>query len=181
MKPGSLLAIALVAGGVAFASAQQAHSPQKPTHAGAQASGLAPVEALLFEASSAPSKVSFTGTVQVRAARQPLGGGFGLPHRTPRPEPDAAPRTARHRVLSGDSVVDSGDVSFAIDAKRHRIVETRNDAADDATALNANFTLLRENYRDRANGRRDVRRTPHDRRDADQQADETLDHARAHR
>lgn len=146
MKPGSLLAIALVAGCVAFAGAQQAHSPQQAAHAGAQPSGLAPVEALLFEASSAPSKVSFTGTVQVvrLGSRSAEASVYRIEHRAPSQTRRAYSAPS---LLSGDSVVDNGDASFAIDAKRHRIVETRNDAADDATALNANFTLLRENYR----------------------------------
>ncbi len=85
MKPASLLAIALVAGGIAFASAQQAHSPAKPAHSGAQPSGLAPLEALLFEASSAPSTVSYTGTVVVVriGSRSAEASVYRIEHRAP--------------------------------------------------------------------------------------------------
>jgi negative regulator of sigma E activity len=146
MKPGSLIAVALVAGGVAFASAQQSHTPSKPAHSSAQPSGLAPVEALLFEASSASSKVSYTGTVVVMrlGSRSAEASIYRIEHAAP----DRTRRVySAPSLLSGDSVVNSGAASFAVDAKRHRIVETRNDAAEDSTALNANFTLLRDNYR----------------------------------
>ncbi len=49
-------------------------------------------------------------------------------------------------ALSGDSVVSKGDLAFSIDARAHRIVETRNGSVDDPVALDTDYALLRENY-----------------------------------
>ncbi|MBV8530830.1 MAG: hypothetical protein JO104_05890, partial [Candidatus Eremiobacteraeota bacterium] len=130
MWRASLPAFALVAGSLTLASAS---------------SNPPPLDAMLVAAMSAPATVTYSGTVQVvrignHAAEASV---YRIEHRAP----DLTRRVyTAPSSLAGDSVVSNGDVSFAIDARRHRIVETRNDAADDSVALAANFALLRENY-----------------------------------
>lgn len=104
------------------------------------------VDAMLLTAAARPANVSYTGTVQVlrMGSRSAEAAVYRVEHRPP---------NLTRRVyespssLAGDSVVSDGNVSFAIDARRHRIVETRNDAAGDSPAIDANFALLRDNYR----------------------------------
>lgn len=131
MKRANVAALALVAGSLSFAAAKPATDP---------------LNALLSAAISAPSNVSYVGVVEVvrmgsHAAEAEV---YRVEHRAP---------NLTRRVytapsgLSGDSVVSKGDLAFSIDAKRHRIVETRNGALDDPLALNADYALLLENYR----------------------------------
>ena len=136
MKRTSVIALALLAGTLTLANASQP-SPSLP--AGSP-------DAFLFEAASAPATVSYTGTVEVMriGSRSAEASVYRIEHRAP----DLTRRVyTSPSSLEGDSVVSNGDVSFAIDARRHRIVETRNDAADDSIAHDANFVLLRDNYR----------------------------------
>ena len=131
MKRANVAALALAAGSLTFAAAKPATDP---------------LNALLSAAISAPSDVSYVGVVEVvrmgsHAAEAEV---YRVEHRAP---------NLTRRVytapsgLSGDSVVSKGDLAFSIDAKRHRIVETRNGALDDPLALNADYALLLENYR----------------------------------
>lgn len=105
----------------------------------------APLDALLRAAISAPSDVSYTGVVEVVriGSHSSEAEVYRVEHR--------APNLTRRIYtapsgLSGDSVVSKGDLVFSIDAREHRIVETRNDAAEDPEALNTDYALLRENY-----------------------------------
>ncbi len=105
----------------------------------------APLDALLRAAISAPSDVSYTGVVEVVriGSHSSEAEVYRVEHR--------APNLTRRIYtapsgLSGDSVVSKGDLVFSIDAREHRILETRNDAAEDPAALNTDYTLLRENY-----------------------------------
>jgi negative regulator of sigma E activity len=112
----------------------------------ASAGSTSRVDALLAAAMAAPSKISYTGVVEVvrigdRAAEASV---YRIEHRAP----DLTRRLySAPPALAGDSVVSKGDVSFSIDVRRHRIVETRNDAVEDRIALNDNLALLRQNYR----------------------------------
>jgi hypothetical protein len=45
------------------------------------------------------------------------------------------------------SIVSKGELTFSIDARRHRIFETRNDGVDDSLSLNSEYALVRKNYR----------------------------------
>ena len=102
-------------------------------------------DALLFAAIAAPSSVSYAGVVEVvrigsHAAEASV---YRIEHRAP----DLTLRVySAPSALSGDSVISKGDLSFSVDARRHRIVETRNAALDDRIALNDNYALLRKNY-----------------------------------
>ncbi len=111
------------------------------------AAGSAPPgpDAMLFAAIAAPSSVSYTGVVEVvrfgsRAAEASV---YRIEHRAP----DLTLRVySAPSALSGDSVISKGDLSFSVDARRHRVVETRNAALDDRIAINDNYALLRKNY-----------------------------------
>ncbi len=102
-------------------------------------------DALLFAAIAAPSSVSYAGVVEVvrfgsHAAEASV---YRIEHRAP----DLTLRVySAPSALSGDSVISKGDLSFSVDARRHRIVETRNAALDDRIAINDNSALLRKNY-----------------------------------
>ena len=131
IRPGSVAAaFALVAAGVSLCAAGS--GPSEPN-------------ALLFAAIAAPSTVSYTGLVEVvrfgsRAAEASV---YRIEHRAP----DLTCRVySAPSALSGDSVISKGDLSFSIDARRHRIVETRNTALDERIAINDNYALLRANY-----------------------------------
>jgi len=131
MKRVSLLAAALVAGSFTLAGAD---------------SSAKPFDALLAAAVSAPSNVSYTGVVEELR----IGGHssevsvYRIEHR--------APNLTRRLYtspsgLSGDAIVSKGDLIFSIDAKRRRIVETRNEAVDNPIALGGDFAILDHNYR----------------------------------
>jgi negative regulator of sigma E activity len=131
IRTGSIItALALLAGSVSGSAAGSA--PPVP-------------DAMLFAAIAAPSTVSYSGVVEVvrfgsRAAEASV---YRIEHRAP----DLTCRMySAPSALSGDSVISKGDLSFSIDARRHRIVETRNTALDDRIAINDNYALLRANY-----------------------------------
>jgi len=100
---------------------------------------------MLFAAIAAPSAVSYTGVVEVvrfgsRAAEASV---YRIEHRAP----DLTRRMySAPSALSGDSTISEGDLSFSVDARRRRIVETRNTALDDRIAIDDDYALLRENY-----------------------------------
>ena len=104
------------------------------------------VDALLYEAMSAPATVSYSGVVQyVRiGSRHAEASVYRVEHRAP----DLTRRTyTAPSVISGEAVVSKGDVTFSIDPKRRRIVEARNDALNDRAARRDNYALMRQNYR----------------------------------
>jgi negative regulator of sigma E activity len=104
------------------------------------------VDALLYEAISAPATVSYSGVVQfVRiGSRHAEASVYRVEHRAP----DLTRRTyTAPSAISGDAVVSKGDITFSIDPKRRRIVEARNDALDDRAAWRDNYALMRQNYR----------------------------------
>jgi negative regulator of sigma E activity len=131
MKRGSLVALLLAAASLGFVSAK----PDAPS-----------LDATLQAAIAASSTVSYTGVVQVTRIgdHSSEAAVYRIEHRAP----DLTRRAyTAPSSLSGDSVISNGQLDFSIDARRHRIVETRNDALGDSVALNANVALLRENYR----------------------------------
>lgn len=102
-------------------------------------------DALLFAAIAAPAKVSYTGVCEVLRIGNHASEAsvYRIEHRAP----DLWRRTySAPSALSGDAVISKGDLSFSIDARRRRIVETRNGALDDRIVLNDNYALLRANY-----------------------------------
>jgi negative regulator of sigma E activity len=103
------------------------------------------VDALLFAAISAPSKISYTGACEtVRIGNHASEASvYRIEHRAP----DLTRRTySAPQALAGDAVISKGDLSFSIDTRRRRVVETRNGALDDRIAVNDNYTLLLANY-----------------------------------
>ena len=113
-----------------------------PADAGSASAGP---DALLARAIGADASASYTGVVEVVrfGSRTSEASEYRIEHRAP----DFTRRLyAAPSSLSGDAVVSKGDVSFAIDAKRRRIVESRNDAMDDPFARKDNYALLRANY-----------------------------------
>jgi len=130
MKRASLVALALAATSV--------------TLAGARPAGDSPVS-LVFAAISAPARVSYTGTVEAKRVEN-----RGVETAVYRVEHRAPDLTCRNyfapAALSGDSVVSEGARTLSVDPRRHDVVET-SDATGDAAALNADSTLLRDNYR----------------------------------
>jgi negative regulator of sigma E activity len=129
-RGSAVTALALLAGSVSLAaSGSEAPAP----------------DATLFAAIAAPSSVSYTGVIEVvrfgsHAAEASV---YRIEHRAP----DLTLRVySAPSALSGDSVISKGDLSFSVDARRHRIVETRNAALDDRIAINDNYALLRVNY-----------------------------------
>jgi hypothetical protein len=138
MKPVRAAALVLVAGTLGLANATlSGHST--PVTRGA-------VDTLIFGAMSAPSKVSYTGIEQ--SLRIGTGAGASTVYRVEHRAPDLTLRVYTAPAdLIGDSVVLKGDLSYAIDAKRHRVVETRDDAVDARAALLADDALLHKNYR----------------------------------
>ncbi len=108
--------------------------------------GADTADALLARAMSSDSGASYAGVVEVVRIgnRDSEASVYRIEHRAP----DLTRRLyTAPSSLAGDAIVSKGDVSFSIDAKRHRIVETRNDAVDDRLAFNDNYLLLRTNYR----------------------------------
>lgn len=124
----TLAAASLVAASLGFAFARENRDP------------------LLFAALVAPANVSYAGVVQVvhigsRAAEADV---YRVEHRAP----DLTRRDYQApAALAGDTVVSKGTVLFSLDTPRHRIVEARNDAADDPRVLDSEYALLSENYR----------------------------------
>ncbi|MGC1379922.1 MAG: hypothetical protein WA814_02720 [Candidatus Baltobacteraceae bacterium] len=104
-----------------------------------------PVNSLLLAALAAPATVSYAGVVQVLRVgdREAQASVYRIEHRAPALTRRVYTTPA---TLAGETIVSRGDIDFAIDPKRHRIVETRNDAIGDRVAFNDNFALLRANY-----------------------------------
>jgi len=101
---------------------------------------------LLFAAIAAPANVSYAGVVQVVhiGSRASEADVYRVEHRAP----DLTRRDYEApATLAGDTVVSKGDLIFSLDAPKHRIVEARNDAADDTRVLNSEYELLSANYR----------------------------------
>lgn len=130
MKPAKIAALALVAGTLTLADAKTTRYSVDP---------------LLVGAIAAPATVSYSGVVEVvhMGSRSANASVYRIEHRAPG-------LTRRVYVapsaLAGDWVVTEGDAIFSVDPKRSRMLESRNDAADDSSALHANYALLRENY-----------------------------------
>jgi negative regulator of sigma E activity len=124
----TLIAAALVAASLGFATAQERRDP------------------LLFAAIVAPANVSYAGVVQVVhiGSRASEADVYRVEHRAP----DLTRRDYEApAALAGDTVVSKGDLTFSLDSPRHRIVEARNDAVGDPRVLSSEYALLSENYR----------------------------------
>jgi negative regulator of sigma E activity len=104
-----------------------------------------PADGFVFDAMTAPSTVSYTGTVEVVSI-----GNQGSQASVYRIEHRAPNLTERFYMspprLRGDSMVTRGEQSFFVDARRHRVLQTQNDAANDQIARDDNYILLRANY-----------------------------------
>ena len=105
-----------------------------------------PADGFVFDAITAPAKISFAGTVEIVniGDRQTQASVYRIEHRAPN-------LTQRFYIspprLHGDLVVSHGDESYFVDARRHRVVRTENDASNDQIARDDNYLLLRANYR----------------------------------
>jgi negative regulator of sigma E activity len=130
MKRAKIAALALAAGTLSWADAKTAAYAVDP---------------LLSAAIAAPANVSYSGVVEVvrMGSRTAEASVYRVEHRAPglTRRMYVAPST-----LAGEWVVAEGDAIYSVDPKRRRMLESRNDGADDSSALHANLALLRENY-----------------------------------
>lgn len=130
IKRANIVAVALAAGTLTLADARTPQYAEDPLLAGAIA---------------APATVSYRGVVEVvrMGSRIAEASIYNVEHRAP----GFTRRTyVAPSALAGDWVVAQGDAIFSVDPKHRRMLESRNDAADDSAALQANDALLRENY-----------------------------------
>jgi outer membrane lipoprotein-sorting protein len=139
MKRASVVAaLALIVGALGLASAQSNGNSSAPR--------TSSIDALILAAITAPSNVSYTGTVQ--SFRIGSGASEAAVYRVEHRAPDLTRRVyTAPAELSGYAVVLKGDQSYAIDSKRHRIVESRDDAVDARLALLSDDALMHKNYR----------------------------------
>lgn len=139
MKRASVVAaLALIVGALGPASAQ--------SNGNFSTSRTSSIDALILAAITAPSNVSYTGTVQ--SFRIGSGASEAAVYRVEHRAPDLTRRVyTAPAELSGYAVVLKGDQSYAIDSKRHRIVESRDDAVDARLALLSDDALMHKNYR----------------------------------
>lgn len=110
------------------------------------APGDEPADGLVFDAMTAPATVSYSGTVEsVDIGNQHSEAAvYRIVHRAP----DLTERTyTSPPKLRGDSVLSRGDENYFVDVRRHRVVQTENDATSDQIARDDNYLLLRANYR----------------------------------
>ncbi|HYL26247.1 MAG TPA: sigma-E factor regulatory protein RseB domain-containing protein [Candidatus Nitrosotalea sp.] len=130
MKRTKFIAVAFAAATISIAGAQ-------PANDGASA--------MLMSAITATSVLSYTGTVEVfRGGKSSETTVFHVEHRAP----DLTRRSYTEPAnLSGDAVLVERGLIYSVDSERHRVVERRSDPAEDTTALDADYALLRENYR----------------------------------
>jgi negative regulator of sigma E activity len=130
MKRVKIAALVLAAGTLTSADAKTA-SPS--------------IDPVIAAAIAAPATVSYSGVVEVvrMGSRIAEASVYRIEHR--------APGLTRRvyvapSMLTGEWVVADGDAIYSIDPKLRRMVESRNDGADDSSALHANYALLRQNY-----------------------------------
>jgi negative regulator of sigma E activity len=104
-----------------------------------------PLDALLADAIQAPAHVSYSGTVEAVkiGAHGAEASVFDIEHRAP---DHTRKLFSAPAAVAGDSEVDVGNRSYAVDVKRARVVASENDAASDPAALAANYRLMRRNY-----------------------------------
>ncbi|HEY1653630.1 MAG TPA: DUF4367 domain-containing protein [Candidatus Tumulicola sp.] len=105
-----------------------------------------PADAFVYDAITAPTKVSYAGTVEIVniGDNQTQASVYRIEHRAP----DLTQRLYMSPPsLHGDLVVSQGDRSYFVDVRRHRVVRTENDASNDQIARDDNYLLLRANYR----------------------------------
>ncbi|HEY3676424.1 MAG TPA: DUF4367 domain-containing protein [Candidatus Tumulicola sp.] len=110
-----------------------------------------PIDSLVYQASTAQTGVTYTGLVQSVDFNDDDAQAvvYRIEHR--------APNTTERIYLSpeklkGDEVLVRGAEGYFVDAKRHRIVETENDAVLDPVDRNDDYALIRQNYRASARG-----------------------------
>ncbi|MBV9233540.1 MAG: DUF4367 domain-containing protein [Candidatus Eremiobacteraeota bacterium] len=112
----------------------------------AAAAGSDSPAALIAQVIAAPSSVSYTGTVTaVRIGNQRSEASvYRIEHRAP----DLTRRSyTAPAELMGDSMISRGEVVYAVDPRRHRVVQTHNGALDDRVAYDNSYALLLQNYR----------------------------------
>ncbi len=105
-----------------------------------------PADGFVFDAMTAPATVSYSGTVEdVSIGNQRSEASvYRIEHRAPNLTERFYLSPSR---LHGDSIVIRGEQSFFVDVRRHRVLQTENDAANDQIARDDNYILLRSNYR----------------------------------
>lgn len=105
-----------------------------------------PADGFVYDAMTAPATVSYSGTVEIVdiGNQHSEAAVYRIVHRAP----DLTQRTYMSPPkLRGDSVLSRGDESYFIDVRRHRVVQSENDASNDQIARDDNYLLLRANYR----------------------------------
>jgi negative regulator of sigma E activity len=105
-----------------------------------------PADGFVYDAMTAPATVSYTGTVEVVSIgnQGSEASVYRIEHRAPNLTERVYLSPPR---LHGDSIVTRGEQSFFVDVRRHRVLQSENDAANDQIARDDNYILLRANYR----------------------------------
>jgi outer membrane lipoprotein-sorting protein len=116
--------------------------------ASAGTGGDEPADGLIFDAMSAPSTVSYVGTVEELhiGSERSQASVYRIEHR--------APNLTRRTYLSppnlrGDAMISEGAMTYWVDPHARRIVESDDPAVGDQIAYDDNYLLLRSNYRAR--------------------------------
>lgn len=121
--------------------------------AGTASTGAAeePADALVYDAITAPSTVSYEGTVEITQIGRngSVSSRYTIEHKAP----DLTRRLySRPASVAGDSVITRGGRSYSVDVRRKRIVVSSNRAVGDEVAFDDNYILLRQNYAARETG-----------------------------
>jgi negative regulator of sigma E activity len=127
-----------IAAGLAAAAATLSMSAASPVRD--------PIDTLVYQASTAQTGVTYTGLVQSVDFNDddPEAVVYRIEHRPP---------NITERIylspekLKGDEVLVRGAEGYFVDAKRHRVVETENDAVLDPVDRADDYALIRLNYR----------------------------------
>lgn len=105
-----------------------------------------PADGLVFDAMTAPQSVSYVGVVQVVSIGNQ--GSQACVYRIEHRAPDLTQRTYLSPPrLRGDVIVTRRRQSSFVDVRHHRVLDSRNAAADDQIARDDNYLLMRANYR----------------------------------
>ncbi|HEY1428281.1 MAG TPA: hypothetical protein VGF18_01830, partial [Candidatus Tumulicola sp.] len=105
-----------------------------------------PIDTLVSQASTAPGALSYSGVVQSVVFGD--GDGQAVVYRIEHRAPDMTARVyLAPEKLKGDMVIVRGTHGYFVDVKRHRVVETVNDAVLDPVDSADDYALIRLNYR----------------------------------
>jgi negative regulator of sigma E activity len=127
-----------IAAGLAAAAATLSMSAASPVRN--------PIDTLVYQASSAQTGITYTGLVQSVDFND--DDAEAVVYRIEHRPPNITERIyLSPEKLKGDEVLVRGAEGYFVDAKRHRVVETENDAVLDPVDRDDDYALIRLNYR----------------------------------